>query len=459
MAFDSRIAAIRFGTGLSPRIPAPANAAAMLDLLGGPDRMARQVTVQKFSDQLPRISAYQDQNRMRRKADSSTMRQAAETEVKTMRRTAAREALGDVGRMMLRAILAEDGMRERLTAFWADHFTVVGKNGLLPFSVPGYIEEAIRPNITGRFADLLAAAVTHPMMLLYLDQAQSVGPDSPAAKGGKRGLNENLARELVELHTLGVDGAYTQDDVRQLAELLTGLTVRPREGFVFRPGMAEPGAETVLGHRYGGKRAGLQDIRAVLEDLAAHPDTARHIARKLAVHFVSDTPDPSLVDHVAAAYASSDGALMATYAALLEHPAAWDPARQKARQPFDFIVAALRALDIPQADLMRLRAAKLRRLFYAPMQAMGQQWGRAPGPDGWPEEAAHWITPAGMAARIEWAMKAPSALMPRLPNPRDFVVDALGGLAGADLLFAARAAETRADGVAIILVSPEFQRR
>ncbi|WP_372605445.1 DUF1800 family protein, partial [Actibacterium sp.] len=269
------------------------------------------------------------------------------------------------------------------------------------------------------------------------------------------GLNENLAREVMELHTLGVGAAYSQEDVRQLAELFTGLSVDSDRAFVFRPNMAEPGAEQVLGRSYGGGAATLDDVHAVLDDLARHPATRQHLAQKLAVHFVADQPDPALVSALNTALAESDGDLMAVYAALLGHPSSWAETRQKVRQPFDYIAATLRLLDAPIPTDPKLPL----RLFVHPLADMGQTIDGPPGPDGWPEEATHWITPQGMAARIQWAIKAPSVLIGDLPDPRALVDLALGKAASEDLRFAAAAAENRAVGVALLLSAPEFHRR
>jgi len=456
MTFDPRLAEIRFGTGLSPQIGPPRDIDDMLARLGGPDRMARALPIKTLTQQLPMIAEYRAQTRRRRKM--ADQRAAATDAIRALHRTARNNQQRDIAATLGRAALTDDGLRERLTQFWADHFTAKGKVTVMRTMGANYVEEAIRPNLGGSFATLLKAVVTNPMMLLYLDQAQSFGPDSPAAKG-KRGLNENLARELMELHTLGVDGPYTQADVRQLARLLTGLSVNPKTGFVFRAKMAEPGAETVLGTRYGGGNATLADVYAVLDDLARHPATAHHIAHKLAVHFVADDPDPALVGQIEAAFTASGGDLMQCYRAMLSHPAAWAPRLQKARQPLDFIGASLRALAIPGPRLAALDAKQIARLFTRPMAAMGQPWENPIGPDGWAEQAAAWITPQGMAGRIQWAMKAPSALRRALPDPRVFVQAALGGAASNDLQFAAAAAENRAIGIGLVLVSPEFQRR
>ncbi len=241
--------------------------------------------------------------------------------------------------------------------------------------------------------------------------------------------------------------------------MLTGLSFSLDKGFQFNRAMAEPGAEVVLGKSYGGGTARLEDIRAALQDIARHPDTARHLARKLAVHFVADQPDPGLVEHLAAAYSSHDGDLLVVYQALLEHPASWAAFGAKARQPFDFVVAALRALAVPGAQLTGLATKPARQLLLEPLKLMGQPFQEPSGPNGWPEEAEAWINPQGLAGRIQWAMKVPERLVPDLPDPRRLVQTALADAAGARVVWAAERAETIAEGVGIILASPEFNRR
>lgn len=300
------------------------------------------------------------------------------------------------------------------------------------------------------------ASVLHPAMLLYLDQPQSFGPRSRAGKRQGRGLNENLARELLELHTLGVGADYAQADVRAMAELLTGLTYDASAGTRFDPRRAEPGAETVLGRAYGGDE--MIPIRQVLRDLAAHPATARHICGKLAVHFVSDSPDAAMVEAMVSAWETSGGYLMQVYTAMLGHPAAWGVALEKARQPFDFIATALRALQIPPQVIFDLPDARLRKLILRPMAEMGQPWKAPRGPDGWPEPVSAWITPAGLAARIDWAMRVPAALGD-LPDPAALASRALADAADTALLTAIGRAESVAEGVGLVLASPAFNRR
>lgn len=461
MSFDPERAAIRFGCGLSPRIAPPASTGEMLSLLAGRDRAAEAFPIPGFEAASRNFIALRDARIARKKAKTEAEREALQETVKQQQRKFRRDAGHWFSHVILRRALTEDGFRERLTAFWADHFTALHRGGPLQYGHVTYAEEAIRPHVAGRFADMLRAVATHPLMLRYLDQARSAGPNSIAAKRKKNklsGLNENLAREMLELHTLGVNGPYTQADVRELAELLTGLSYRLKDGFLFRPHFVEPGTETVLSVDYGGGKARLEDIYAALDDLARHPVTARHLARKLAVHFVSDTPDAGLVDAMAARYAETDGDLAAVYAAMLDHPAAWADTPGNIKQPMDYIGSSLRALDVVPRHIPADRGGQMRRLFYTPLTLMGQDWGQPVGPDGWTEVDAEWITPQRLSARLIWGMTVPFKLRRVLPDPREFVETALGRRVPEEVRFAARAAETRAEGVGIVLASPAFQR-
>lgn len=450
----STISAIRFGTGLSPLHDAPDDAEAILERLAGPDTAARRFPVSGFARRMELGTEFLKLKQKRRnKADGAD--RAFLDHRKGMRELVLDDRLATIAR----AAYSADGFRERLVMFWADHFTTVARGPQFTGIVSSYVNEAIRPHVTGRFADLLKSAALHPVMLVYLDQPSSYGPNSDLGKKRNKGLNENLAREVIELHSLGVGGAYTQGDVRQLAELFTGLTADIRRGFVFRWKQAEPGPETVLGNSYGGGRARLSDIHAALEDLASHPDTARHIARKLAVHFISDTPDPGIVNDIAGAYMDSDGDLMACYRAMLEHFDAWDSFGAKARRPDEFVIATIRALAVPPETLLSLRIKPARDLIFGPLIAMGQKWEEPKGPDGWPEETSAWINPQGLAGRIQWAMVAPRIFTPDLVDPRSFVTAALSDAASDATRFAAEAAESRWEGVGLILASPEFNRR
>lgn len=452
MAVSETLLAQRFGYGLRGGRPMSRPPEAQL---AGRDAAVRAFPMDSTQSALDRIAERREQVR-KLPPGSKTDRAAYKTFAK-----AVNQRFLDVARTDLaRAVEGEDSFRERLVRFWADHFSVTPTNTPTRMLVGTLSEDAVRPHVAAPFARMLRAAVLHPAMVLYLDQSRSIGPNSPAGQRKEAGLNENLARELLELHTLGVQGGYSQTDVRQVALLLTGLTVDGAKGTVFGDRRAEPGAETVLGKSYGsGKKARIEDIHALLDDLAVHPETARHIAGKLAVHFVSDSPDPGLIADLAQVWMRTDGDLGAVSRALATHPAALRPALEKARQPYDFIVAALRALGLNGKDVMRWNDEFLRRALLNPMTAMGQRWHMANGPDGWEEGFDYWITPQGLANRIDWAMKRPARLRADLPDPRDFVALALGDLASTDLVRLVARAERKAEGVGLVLASPDFNRR
>lgn len=438
----SRIAQIRFGYGTGPNVVGR-SAASLRAALASDDVMARTYPVLSSRELSEPIRQY-------RKARGNARQAAGDVLL----------AMGRAGEQALisRALDGDLAFRERLTWFWADHFTVQAQGPMPTAMVPAYVDEAIRPNVGGRFADMLKAVVTHPAMLLYLDQVQSVGPGSVVGQKTSRGLNENLAREVMELHTLGVDGGYTQGDVRELAELMTGLSLSQND-FRFRPAQAEPGAEVVLGRRYGGQKGTLADVMQAMDDLAAHPDTARHLATKLARHFTSDTPDTDLVEDLARTYQETHGALLPVYEVLMEHPATLMSFGAKAKMPLEFVVSSAVALGFTSAEVAALEPGEFARLVRRPLAALGQPMFRPSGPDGWPEEAEHWIGPQGLAARIIWALRTGKRMGERLPEPGVILDFALGPLAGPKLIFAVRAAETRADATGLILASPEFNRR
>ena len=340
---------------------------------------------------------------------------------------------------------------ERLVAFWSNHFTVSVQRPAVVGLVCAFEREAIRPHVTGKFVDMLTASTRHPAMLLYLDNAQSIGPDSMAGRRRDKGLNENLAREILELHTLGVDGGYTQNDVREFARILTGWSVAGvREGnpgsFEFRPRIHEPGEKVLLGRRYA--EAGEAEGRDALTALARHPATALHIATKLARHFIADNPPPPAVARLAEVFARSDGDLAAVTLALVDSPEAWAEPLAKVKTPNEFVVSALRASGFhgrPEALL-----GALRRLGQAPFNA--------PSPAGWPDTADQWIGPEAVLHRAEWAL----ALALRLGganDPGDLLTETIGPVATAETKTAVARAPSAADAAALVFASAEFQRR
>ncbi len=339
--------------------------------------------------------------------------------------------------------------RERLVWFWFNHFTVSIRAGGVNAVIGPYLREAIRPNITGSFAGLLLAVMRHPAMLIYLDNAGSAGPNSNAARNanGRRGLNENLARECLELHTVSPNAGYTQADVTEFARILTGWSIDQQRlfpGFLFRPGAHEPGSKTLMGRRFGpGEEGGI----AALGFLARHPATHRHLATKLVRHFVADDPPPGAVRTIEGVLRDTDGDLGAASTALLHLPEAWTPLT-KLRSPVDFAVAALRALDLPPDKRPPLRGALL---------ALGQPLWNAPLPNGWPDVAAGWSAPEAVMRRIDWSQALASRAGDQ--DPASIADAALGPLLRPETRDAMRRAGSRHDALTLLLTSPEFQRR
>jgi uncharacterized protein (DUF1800 family) len=352
---------------------------------------------------------------------------------------------------------------ERLTQFWANHFAVSVDKQLLAGLAGGFEREAIRPHVLGRFRDLLVAVETHPAMLLYLDNHLSIGPHSLAAERlgrhqveRKVGINENLAREILELHTLGVGGGYTQADVTSFAEVLTGWSIGGQRGrltggepgrFAFRAELHEPGAKALLNTRY--PDSGLEQGLAVLGDLARHPSTAHFIAAKLTRHFIADDPPPAAVARVAGAFVASEGDLPSVYRALTEAREAWAEPLAKYKTPNDFIVSAYRGLSLP----VEPGTGAL-----APLEVLGQRTWQPGSPAGWPDRSPDWDGASALMKRIEWA----DAVGERLGSRRD-AQELVPQLLGANLSNATRTAVARAaspaQALTLLLAAPEFMRR
>lgn len=445
------ICAFRYGYGFGQGLIAQ-DASELMMQLSGADHMAARYPIFGFQDAIQNYRSYAKMKKAEKNGDQSVAEKR-----KAFRRSLSAQSHLAMRNTMMRAVYSADPFRERLVHFWIDHFTVAAKNLRLSLLLPPMIEEAIRPNITGKFQDLLIAATLHPAMLEYLDQSSSIGPNSKLGRRKKRGLNENLARELLELHTLGVEGSYGQNDVRQLAELLTGLHISPK-GTGYNKNWVEPGAKVVLGKTYGGGDPSITDIKAFLIDVSQRKETARHIARKLIVHFVSMRPNPEYVEHVAQRYLASAGDLLQTYDALVSHPAGFSNVGQKVRTPFEFVVSGLRTMQIEPKVLENLPARKYRRTFTVPMRLMGQPMFRPSGPDGWTEEPEEWITPSALAGRLQWAMQVTEPQINRL-DPRQFIKDAVGELATPALQFSTSKSANKQEALALVLASPEFNRR
>jgi uncharacterized protein (DUF1800 family) len=348
------------------------------------------------------------------------------------------------------ALSAEIGFVERLVWFWSNHFCVSADKGPVRSLCGAFEREAIRPHVRGKFADMLLAVETHPAMLLYLDNAQSIGPHSFAGQRRGKGINENLAREIMELHTVGVRSGYSQADVTSFAKVITGWSiVPPREErggvFMFNERLHEPGVERIMGYDYDDR--GFEQGRAVLLALARSPATAKHIASKLARHFVADEPPPSLIDRLAKRFSDTDGDLTEVSRLLVTAPEAWDAPPTKLRRPSEWLVNSLRALNLTPPDVRPILQAQ---------NMLGEPLWRPPAPNGFSDESAPWMD--GLAQRLDIANNL-SRRVGEFIDPDAVASRALGPLLSKETKQTIALAESRPQAIALLLMAPEFQRR
>jgi uncharacterized protein (DUF1800 family) len=382
-----------------------------------------------------------------------------EQDGKEMAEKAAADAVPDPGRPIYlqevkirteAALNADIGLTERLVWFWSNHFCISADK--IQSMSGAYEREAIRPHVLGRFVDMLLAAEGHPAMLFYLDNTISMGANSTAGINRSRGLNENLARETLELHTLGVRSGYTQDDVISFANVLTGWTWVPAGGdpehggeFSFNPRLHEPGAKTVLGKLY--EDGEVEQGRAVLRDLAIHPATAAHIAGKLARHFVADVPPPALVETMAKVFLDTGGDLKEVTKAMVSSPESWTGPATKLKLPCEWTVGMVRAVGMTQTDPVR---------FTAGQTLLGERLWRPPSPKGYADDEATWID--GMGRRLDIANNFSERVADKV-DPQDVIESVLGSCVSADVKQAVGRAESRQQALALLFMSAEFQRR
>jgi uncharacterized protein (DUF1800 family) len=359
----------------------------------------------------------------------------------------------DTGIRTLAAAASSNPFRERLAQFWSNHFTVsIQRGDVLPVAA-AFEDEAIRPHVLGSFPEMLQAVARHPAMLLYLDNAQSIGPNSQVGLKQGRGLNENLAREMMELHTIGVEGGYSQADVTELAKILTGWSIardnEPDAGtFRYRPMIHEPGAKTLLGRSF--PESGQDEAVAAMNDLALRPATARHLATQLARHFVADNPSAPVVKRLGQIYLDSGGNLHAMAAALIDVPEIWSAPLGKIKTPNDLVISAHRAFGLTDAKFADAALGALRQ--------MGQMPFNAPSPAGWPDKAEAWIAPEAMMTRIDWAVATGHKLAGTV-DAREVARATIAPLAGGRTMFQIDNAPSPAEAIALLIASPEFQRR
>jgi uncharacterized protein (DUF1800 family) len=354
-----------------------------------------------------------------------------------------------------RAVIADCGFAERLVVFWSNHFCIsANKGGLARMWAGSFEREAIRPHVFGRFADMLRAVEQHPAMLFFLDNQQSLGPNSRAGQNRNRGLNENLAREIMELHTLGVGGGYSQDDVTSLARIITGWTFAGRQGrlgtpgsFVFNANAHEPGPQRLLGKVY--EDNGIAQGEAALADIARHPSTAKFIATKFVRHFVADDPPPVLVARMQDVFRNTDGDLKAMATALVDSDEAWRAPQTKLRSPYEFLVATGRLLGRNPDDPGR---------YLGSLNLLGQPLWSPAGPNGFADTNAAWAAPEGMKLRLDISAQVASRLADTI-DPRDLLDLVAADAASPETRRTIERAESRQQALALLLMSPEFQRR
>jgi uncharacterized protein (DUF1800 family) len=460
MSLEGAIAANRFGLGARPGELEAAAAAPKAWLLrqldspvGEPQPVDNAEPFQSGGALVTELLEYRKERQMEKQPGGNSA-SAALSPAKMFLKSRGQQYTREMAARFALGFATQTPFAERLVWFWSNHFTVSAMNPDAITLVGAFEREAIRPNIGGKFEDLLLAATRHPAMQLYLNNAQSIGPDSSAGLKSGKGLNENLGRELMELHTLGVDGGYTQADVIALAKILTGWSLDrdgDATGFRFYPYRHEPGAITLRGRTYsGGEQAGI----AALKDLANDPSTARHIARKFASHFIADEPPAESVAMLEKSFRDTGGDLKALAETVVNDPSAWKPRAAKMRSPVEYTTAAMRLLAWPQAGDREKQVKGV----MAATRMMGEFPLAAPSPKGWPDEAGAWSGPDALLNRIEWAKE----LGARLPPNMDVAAVAemgLGPLLTRETRAAIKASPNAGEAVALLVSSPEFQRR
>ena len=433
---EAYIAATRFGLG-----PRPEDEARMA---GNPKQWLRgQLTQQPVSPYFRGLASSADNIRVMAAEKMASKGEKDRDNLKAAKKEYKEVFLKEMRARLQHAVATEAAFHERLVNFWSNHFTVSVKKGAVVGIVGAFEREVIRPRVTGKFIDMLAASSRHPTMLAYLDNAQSIGPRSSFGERKEKGLNENLAREILELHTLGVTGGYTQADVTSFAKIITGWTIGKggKQGnvgsFVFDPQRHEPGAQVVMGKTYD--QAGVDQGMAVLQDIAAHPATAR---------FIADTPPPEAVDALAATFTQTGGDLAAVYRTLIDLPQAWQLSTPKIKSSYDLVVSAARLCGMKE-NAVDWCLQSIRFLGDVPFNANS--------PAGYSDVLRDVAGPEAVLRRVEWAQGAANKLNVGTP-PATLAQLAIGPIMSTATQKAIAAAPPQ-QALALLLASPEFQRR
>ncbi len=429
-------------------------------------QLGASVRIENLPSASSQVALFQNFKTARTKAKQAplltTERIAELRKLQETYRTRLKEALSEgLDQRFQLGVSTDFPVLERLALFWSNHFSVSreGKPQIQSACV-AYENEVIRANLGGTFSDMLVSAIQHPVMLLYLDNSSSIGTGSPVGRRRKRtGINENLAREILELHTLGVGGGYSQSDVMALARIITGWTVGnspsrrlglEQGAFAFLEPMHEPGPQQLLGRRYA--EGGVDQGVAALRDLAAHPATARFVARKLVTHLVGDAPPARDVEHIATVFRDTGGHLPSVHAAALSLKSVWDDSIRKFKTPYELLLSAMRGLEIEiDPSSGEERAMNI-------LGTMNHEPFTAPSPAGWPDQTEHWNSPIAISQRIGWGV----ALGERLGNDidaRKAATNMIDPAASRALMASIEQAASPAQALALLLASPDFQWR
>jgi uncharacterized protein (DUF1800 family) len=464
MSIESAIAANRFGLGARPgelKKLEQDPRAYLLNQLKGPTSQPAYISQIPRSDKIltDALHVRKMQRRIKKQAGAEKPTDEKYNYASTVRSY----YVDQVSARFRNAFQTEYPFHQRLVSFWSNHFAVSADKQPISALAGAYENEVIRPKLGGKFIDLLLAAEKHPAMIMYLDNERSVGPNSAVTETGKRrrvkksaDINENLAREVLELHTLGVSGGYDQADVTAFAHALTGWSVGSDQGrfkqgvpgaFVFRENIHEPGPKTIMGQTYS--QQGIAQGEAILRDLAQHPSTARFIATKLVRHFVADEPPEKMVKRVAKVFLKSGGDLPQVHAALVNSKEAWKTPLSKYKTPQDFVISTFRAFDfVPDKT----------RLVVTALEQMGQMPYRPGSPAGWPDTSDHWGGADALYKRIEWSNSVARRAGSRV-KPMELGEMILGANFGDHTRAAVSRAESATQGTTLLLASPDFQRR
>jgi len=420
--------------------------------------LSAQLQVINFTDEQPTSAdvfvahaKFQKQKKLMKQQKKQTLSSQDKEKSKMMKGAARKTYIKMSAASLKQAITSEHSVSWRLLDFFSNHFSVSTVGRLMVGLSPTLEREAIAPNLLGNFADMLLAVEQHPAMLIYLNNEKSFGPNSRMAKKRKVGLNENLAREIMELHTLGVDGGYSQSDVIELAKGITGWSVkRPKKehgsGFVFRAYAHEPGSRELLGKKYA--QHGIKQGQQMLRDLAMHPNTATYICNKIAHHFVSENPPQSLITKMQNTWLNNQGNLKKVMLTLFDAEESWIAQPQKFKTPREFVISTYRAIAPKNINS---------RALFNSLNNLGQMPFNAGSPAGFSDDESDWLGASALMARVEWSSLVSG--QKKSINAKRIMATALGNSISQNTYQMVMRAESRQQASTLLLMSPEFQRR